>query len=77
MPEEDLPGDQEVTADLPSDDDIAAMMRGANRGIWACWAYPAEGRPKRVVKVWNRSPDKPPLVPSITLLGCIVLDMGA
>ncbi len=64
-----------MTADLPSDDDIAAMFRGANRGIWACWAYPVEGS-KRVVKIWNRNPDKPPLVPSIAPLGCIVLDMG-
>jgi hypothetical protein len=64
-----------MTADLPSDDDIAAMFNGANRGIWACWAYPVEGS-ARVVKVWNRSHDKPPLAPNITPLGCIVLDMG-
>jgi hypothetical protein len=64
-----------MTADLPSDDDIAAMFRGANRGTWACWAYPVEGS-NRVVKVWNRDPQFPPLDHRVTPLGCIVLDMG-
>jgi len=64
-----------VTADLPSDDDIAAMFHGAHRGLWVCWVYPVEGS-KRIVKVWNRTPDKPPLVASITPVGCIALEMG-
>lgn len=64
-----------MTADLPSDEDIAAMMRGASTGIWCCWAYPVEGS-KRIVKAWSRNPETPPLDRRIDPVGCIVLDMG-